>query len=66
MVRGRFRTWVSKKKSYQVGRVGVGAGRALQGPQKALRGGISSAFLEPLVRFSQLLSEKCPSFPKYV
>ena len=31
-------------------------------PQKALRGGISGAFLEPLVRFCQLLAEKCPGF----
>ena len=35
-------------------------------PQKALRGGISGAFLEPLVRFCQLLAEKCPGFLKYV
>ena len=33
-------------------------------PQKALRGGISGAFLEPLVRFCQFLAEKCPGFLK--
>ena len=40
--------------------------RRLQGPRKALRGGISGAFLEPLVSFCQLSAEKCPGFLKYV
>ena len=35
-------------------------------PHKALRGVISAAFLEQLVRFCQLLAEKCPVSLKYV
>ena len=34
----------------------------LSEPQKALRRGISGAFLEPLVRLCQLSAEKCPGF----